>query len=71
MAIVAIAAPEYVIVRKLQYAAMGGGDRHLRDIRRMLDRALVPIDLDEVTRRAHTLGVTDWWRTATGWSEPT
>jgi hypothetical protein len=70
-AIVAIAAPEYVIVRKLQYAAMGGGDRHLRDIRRMLDRALVPIDLDEVARRARTLGVGDWWRTATGWSDPT
>lgn len=69
-AVVTIAPPEYVIVRKLQYAAMGGGDRHLRDIRRMLERSLVPIDREEVTHHARVLGVSDAWRTAAEWSEP-
>ena len=60
-AAVAIAPPEYVIVRKLQYAAEGGGDRHLRDVRRILDRALVHIDVDEIVRRAAALGVVAQW----------
>jgi hypothetical protein len=32
-----LAPPEYVIVRKLQFFDEGGGDRHLRDIRSMLE----------------------------------
>jgi len=67
---VAIAPPEYVIVRKLQYAAAGGGDRHLRDIRRMLERHLVSIDVDAVATRAAALGLTASWRAAQGWSDP-
>jgi len=31
------APPEYVIVRKLQFFREGGSEKHLRDIRRMLD----------------------------------
>ena len=57
----AIAPPEYVIVRKLQYAAMGGGDRHLRDIRRMLERALTPIDSARVQEFAEARGVLGLW----------
>ena len=34
-----IAPPEYVIVRKLEYASQGGGDRHLRDIVRMRENS--------------------------------
>jgi hypothetical protein len=67
---VAMAPPEYVIVRKLQYAAMGGGDRHLRDIRRMLERGVLPIDRAEISRQAVELGVQDAWTRATGWTEP-
>ena len=65
-----IAPPEYVIVRKLQYATQGGGDRHLRDIRRMLDRALLPIDVDDIVARARELGVERAWLRVAEWSEP-
>ncbi len=34
---VMLAPPEYVIVRKLEYFREGGSDKHLRDIRGMLD----------------------------------
>ena len=68
---VSLAPPEYVIVRKLQYAAMSGGDRHLRDIHRMLARQLAPIDRDEIARYAQTHGVETMWDRATRWSEPT
>lgn len=34
---VMLAPPEYVIVRKLEYFKEGGSDKHLRDIRGMLD----------------------------------
>jgi len=32
-----LAPPEYVIVRKLEYFREGGSDKHLRDIRGMLN----------------------------------
>lgn len=67
---VAIAPPEYVIIRKLQYAAMGGGDRHLRDIRRMLDRALVPLDRDVISGMARDHAVLPIWQRALSWTEP-
>jgi hypothetical protein len=61
---VAIAPPEYVIVRKLQYAQQGGGDRHLRDIRRMLERALVPIDRDTILAFVQAFGLQAQWAQA-------
>ncbi|MBU6367930.1 MAG: hypothetical protein KJT01_17075 [Gemmatimonadetes bacterium] len=67
---VAIAPPEYVMVRKLQYAAMGGGDRHLRDIHRMLERALVPMDRAALIAHAETLGVRALLARAEGWRDP-
>jgi len=67
---VSIAPPEYVIVRKLQYSAQGGGDRHLRDIRRMLDRALVPIDHAALEQFVSTLGLRDEWTRVHRWTEP-
>ncbi len=33
---VALAPPEYVIVRKLEYYREGGSEKHLRDLRSML-----------------------------------
>ena len=51
---VSLAPPEYVIVRKLEYAAQGGGDRHLRDIGRMLERRLTVIDEDVITQFAES-----------------
>jgi hypothetical protein len=66
---VAIAPAEYVIVRKLQYATAGGGDRHLRDIKRILERALLPIDHHQIETRAVALGLLDAWVRAQHWSE--
>ncbi len=67
----ALAPPEYVIVRKLEYAAQGAGDRHLRDIRRMLERAVVPIDRRAAEARCVGAGLRDAWERAQGWTEPT
>ena len=58
---VSIAPPEYVIVRKLEYASQGGGDRHLRDIRRMLERRVAPIDLNVVREFATARGLASLW----------
>jgi hypothetical protein len=60
---VALAPPEYVILRKLEYHREGGSEKHLRDIRAMLevsgDQLDRPALLDWITR----LGVeTDWQR---------
>jgi hypothetical protein len=67
---VAIAPPEYVIARKLRYARAGGGDRHLRDVHRMLERAIVPIDRDVIAAFADDLGVRLLWERVPEWSEP-
>lgn len=67
---ISIAPPEYVIVRKLQYSAQGGGDRHLRDIRRMLDRALVPIDHAALEQFVATLGLGEVWTRVHSWTDP-
>ena len=69
-ATISIAPPEYVILRKLQYSAAGGGDRHLRDIRRMLDRALVPIDLTTIEQFVTDLGLSSTGQRARIWREP-
>lgn len=69
-ATVSIAPPEYVILRKLQYSAAGGGDRHLRDIRRMLDRALVPMDVATLEQFVTDLGLGPTWQRARSWREP-
>ncbi len=58
---IALAPPEYVIVRKLQYAAQGGGDRHLRDIARMLEREVVTIDRKVVREFAEQRGLHGLW----------
>lgn len=42
-----LAPPEYVILRKLEYMAEGGGERHLRDI-----QAMVGVLADSLERRA-------------------
>lgn len=70
-AALALAPPGYVIVRKRQYAAQGGGDRYLGDIRRMLERAVVPIERGAVEARCAGAGVRDAWARAQGWTEPT
>jgi hypothetical protein len=56
-----VAPPEYVILRKLEYFKEGGSEKHVGDIRGMLDTSGDALDrpaLEEWTRR---LGVTDEW----------
>ncbi|MEP6834523.1 MAG: hypothetical protein ABJB74_14105 [Gemmatimonas sp.] len=51
-------------------SASGGGDRHLRDIRRILNRALVPIDRAMLEREVVAPGIEAAWLLATQWTEP-
>lgn len=57
-----LAPPEYVIIHKLEFFREGGSEKHLRDIRGMLETT--PIDRDfletEITRR----GLEEAWRSA-------
>lgn len=57
-----LAPPEYVIVRKLEYFREGGSDKHLRDIRGILNISgpqINPADLQEWIQRR---GVKAEWR---------
>lgn len=63
---VSLAPPEYVIVRKLEYASQGGGERHLRDIGNMLERRVAPIDDDVVREFASARGLLSLWMEARG-----
>jgi hypothetical protein len=47
---VAVAPPEYVIVRKLEYFREGGSEKHLRDIRSMLAVSGETLDLLELNQ---------------------
>jgi hypothetical protein len=56
---VMLAPPEYVIVRKLEYFKEGGSEKHLHDIRSMLDISGDQIDkaeLDALVRERNLLG---------------
>ncbi len=55
-----VAAPEYVIARKLQYLAEGGSPKHASDIAAML--RLTSIDRALVEEKAMSLGLRDLWR---------
>ena len=62
---VAVAPPEYVIVRKLEYFREGGSEKHLRDI-----RAMMSVSADQIDRRAleewiGRQGVEAQWRQVT------
>lgn len=57
-----VAPPEYVILRKLQYYQEGGSDKHLRDIRSMLELSAPVIDRGELEARISQLGLSEVWR---------
>lgn len=61
---IVLAPPEYVIVRKLEYYREGGSDKHIRDIRGILNvsgEKINQADLDEWVQRQ---GVEAEWKTA-------
>jgi hypothetical protein len=55
------AAPEDVILKKLQYYAAGGSDKHLRDVAGVLRISGTDVDRDYVATWAERLGVLDAW----------
>jgi hypothetical protein len=58
---VRVAAPEDLILKKLDYYRMGESDKHLRDIVAMLQVSGDEIDQRMVTREAERLGVSKIW----------
>ena len=52
-----VAPPEYVIVRKLQFFAEGGSDKHLNDIRGMLRVSASELDIEVARHWAKKLGL--------------
>jgi hypothetical protein len=62
---IALAPPEYVILRKLQYHREGGSEKHLRDIRAMLAVSGELLDRAELRDWIARLGLeTEWERVA-------
>jgi hypothetical protein len=57
-----VAPPEYVIVRKLEYYREGGSEKHLRDIRSMLDASPDAIHLAELEEQIVARGLKEAWR---------
>ena len=64
---VRFASPEDVILMKLKYFQEGGSQKHLRDIRGVLEVQGPTIDRQYITDWAHKLGVGDEWKTAERW----
>ena len=57
------AAPEDVIIKKLQFYKIGNSDRHLRDIAGVLKVSGETIDRDYITKYAAQFGVSGIWQT--------
>ena len=58
---VMLAPAEYVIIRKLEYHMEGGSDKHLYDIRGMLDVSKELIDNDELVHMVSQRGLHEPW----------
>ncbi|MCK6555980.1 hypothetical protein L6Q96_15595 [Candidatus Binatia bacterium] len=67
---VAVAPPEYVILRKLQFYVEGGSEKHLGDVRGMLAGPDVAIDRTFIEEHADRLGVRDAWERVAGADSP-
>jgi hypothetical protein len=57
-----VAPPEYVILRKLEYYREGGSEKHLRDIRSMLNASSAAIQTAELQRQITARGLQEEWR---------
>jgi hypothetical protein len=57
-----VAPPEYVIARKLEYYREGGSEKHLRDIRSMLDTSPKAIHINELEQQIAARGLQEVWR---------
>jgi hypothetical protein len=61
-----LAPPEYVILGKLRFFSEGGGERHLRDIRAMLEVDPSAIDQDFLRAWIKKLGLSAAWEAVQG-----
>ena len=59
-----LAPPEYVIVRKLEYFREGGSEKHLRDIRGMLNVSGTMINREDISFWVQRLSVQAEWKLA-------
>jgi hypothetical protein len=57
-----VAPPEYVIARKLEYYREGGSEKHLRDIRSMLDISPEAIQSADLEQQIAARGLQEAWR---------
>jgi len=64
--VVAVAPPEYVILRKLQFYVEGGSEKHWRDVLGMLAAPDLTIDRAFIDAHADRLGVREAWDRITG-----
>ncbi len=62
--VLSVAPPEYVIVRKLEYYREGGSQKHLRDIRSMLNTSPEAIQSAELEQQIAARGLQEAWRRA-------
>ena len=58
------APPEYVILRKLQFFQEGHSEKHIQDIRGMLEASGPSIDQELIAKRALELGLEKAWHMA-------
>jgi hypothetical protein len=59
-----LAPPEYVILRKLEYYKEGGSEKHLRDIRGILQLSADQLDMEEIERWIEEYGLESEWKAA-------
>jgi len=62
--IIHVAPPEYVILRKLEFFREGGSEKHLRDIRALLDTSGHLLDWQFLNQKIIDLGLQTQWELA-------
>jgi hypothetical protein len=63
---IALAPPEYVIIRKLEYYREGGSEKHLRDVRSMLAVSGEQLDQSALQDWIHRRGLQSEWKLVSG-----
>ena len=61
---ISFAAPEYVIIRKLEFYREGNSEKHLRDIASMLSESSSEIDQETIAGYVNQLGLQPQWQAA-------
>ena len=63
------ATPEDIILSKLQFYALGGSEKHLRDIQGILQNSQALIDSSYLERWVSRLGLAKEWSKAVAWKD--